>query len=317
MNIVVLDGYTTNPGDLSWEPLRQLGGLTVYDTTEECDIVTRAKDADVIVMCRAPMPGKILRQLPKLKLITTLATGYNTIDIETAKERNVAVCNVPSYCTPSVSQSVFALLLELCCHTAAYTAEVRAGNWASAARQSHSDYSLYELAGKTFGVLGLGGIGSAAARIAKAFGMRVRYYSRRPKDTDLDFTYTDLDTLLRESDVLSLHCPLNDETRGIIGREQLQKMKPSAFLINTARGALIDEQALSDALNTGIITGAGLDVLTDEPPKADCPLLSARNCVISPHVSWASAPARTRLITQVADNIAAFRRGEPQNRVNA
>ena len=160
-------------------------------------------------------------------------------------------------------------------------------------------------------------IGSAAARIAKAFGMRVRYYSRRPKDTDPDFTYTDLDTLLRESDVLSLHCPLNDETRGIIGREQLQKMKPSALLINTARGALIDEQALSDALNTGIIAGAGLDVLTDEPPKADCPLLSAKNCVISPHVSWASAPARTRLITQVADNIAAFRRGEPQNRVNA
>lgn len=317
MNIVVLDGYTTNPGDLSWEPLRQLGELTVYDKTEECDIVARAKDADVIVMCRAPMPGEILRQLPQLRLITTLATGYNTIDIETAKERGVAVCNVPSYCTPSVSQSVFALLLELCCHTAAYTAEVRAGNWENAARQSHSTYALYELAGKTFGVLGFGGIGSAAALIAKAFGMRVHYYSRRPKDTDADFMYTDFDTLLRESDVLSLHCPLNDETRGIIGREQLQKMKSSALLINTARGALIDERALSDALNTGVIAGAGLDVLTDEPPKAECPLLSAKNCVISPHVSWASAPARTRLITQVADNIAAFRRGEPQNRVNA
>lgn len=316
MNITVLDGYTSNPGDLSWEPLEKLGELTVYDHTNQEDIIPRAKDADIIVMCRMPMTAEILRELPKLRLITTLATGYNTIDLPAASKQGVAVCNVPSYCTPSVSQSVFALLLELCCHTAAYTAEVRSGNWERALRESHRGYALYELAGKTFGVLGLGEIGTAAARIARAFGMNVLYHSRTRKETDENFVYTDLCGLLRESDVLSLHCPLNDETRGIIGKEELQKMKPQALLINTARGALIDEQALACALDAGVILGAGLDVLTDEPPKPDCPLLSAKNCVISPHVSWASAPARTRLIAQVADNIAAFLRGDIQNQVN-
>jgi len=315
MHIVILDGYTTNPGDLSWDSLRRLGKVTVYDHTEKQEIVTRAKDAGVIVMCRTPMPEEILKKLPKLRLITTLATGHNTIDIEAAKKQGVAVCNVPSYCTASVSQSVFALLLELCCHTAAYTSEVRTGNWEAAVRESHRKYSLFELAGKTFGVLGLGDIGETVARIARAFGMRVRYYSRSRKD-QAPFEYTDLDTLLRESDVLSLHCPLTDETRGIIGEEELAKMKPTALLINTARGALIDEHALSDALNTGRLAGAGLDVLTDEPPKPDCPLLSAKNCVITPHVSWASAPARTRLIDEVAKNIASFLGGKTKNQVN-
>lgn len=316
MRITILDGYTTNPGDLSWEPLRRLGEVTLYDHTEKQDIVTRAKDADIIVMCRAPMPEETLKMLPRLRLITTLATGYNTIDIAAAKKQRITVCNVPSYCTPPVSQSVFALLLELCCHTTAYTSEVRSGNWEAAARESHRRYSMSELAGKTFGVLGLGGIGEAAAHIARAFGMHVQYYSRSRKDTDAAFKFTNLDTLLRESDVLSLHCPLTDETHGIIGVRELAKMKPTALLINTARGALIDEQALGDALNAGKLAGAGLDVLTDEPPKPDCPLLSSKNCVITPHISWASAPARTRLIAEVAENIAAFLSGKTRNRVN-
>lgn len=316
MNITILDGYTTNPGDLSWEPLQKLGELTVHEHTETGDILFRAKDADIIVMCRVPMPEETLRELPKLKLITTLATGYNTIDVAAAKNLGIAVCNVPSYCTPSVSQSAFALLLELCCHTSAYSAAVRSGGWEAACRESHRGYALNELAGKTFGVLGLGEIGTAAARIAQAFGMRICYTARGEKHTDKAFRYCGLDTLLRESDVLSLHCPLTDETRGIIGRDQLEKMKPTALLINTARGALIDELALSDALNGGRLAGAGLDVLTEEPPEPENPLLSAKNCVITPHVSWASASARSRLIAQVAGNIEAFLRGEPANRVN-
>lgn len=316
MNIVILDGYTTNPGDLSWESLNDFGKVTVYGSSAREEIVERAADADVVIMCRVPMDAKILNALPKLKLITTLAIGYNTIDLETAAKNGVTVCNVPSYCLESVSQMVFALLLEVSCSTSKFNNKVKSGNWSEGVKMNYTTNPLFELAGKTFGIFGFGSIAVKTAAIAEAFGMKVIYYSRTKKQGFPNYEYVDFDTLLTQSDVLSLHCPLTRETEGIIGKNQLAKMKSTAYLINTARGAVTDEAALAEALNNGIIAGAGIDVMVNEPPQSSHPLLTAKNCVITPHISWATKEARTRLIASTYDNIKNYLNNTNPNKVN-
>ena len=259
-----------------------------------------------IVMSRAVMDA-----LPKLRYIGALATGYNTIDVEAAREKGITVCNVPFYCVETVAQQTFALLLELCSHTGAISAVTRAGGWNDAITMSHSSHALFELYGKTLGIFGFGNIGQTVAKLGLALGMHVIVNSRTKRALPEGCTWVDFETLFRTADVVSLHCPLNDGTRGIVHADVLAWMKPTAFLINTARGAVLDEHALADALNSGRIAGAGLDVLIDEPPKADNPLLTAKNCILTPHIGWASRDARLRLIRIVADNLQAFLDGRP------
>ena len=315
MHIVILDGKTTNPGDISWAPLEALGTVTAYDYTPPEEIVSRAKDCEAIIMNRARMTREVMEALPKLRFIGALATGYNTIDVAAAHELGVTVCNVPLYCVETVAQQAFALLLELTNHTAALSRTTRAGGWDDAITMSYTTHDLFELTGKTLGIFGFGNIGRTVAALGLALGMKVLVNSRTKKELPAGCTWVDFETLFRQSDVVSLHCPLNDGTRGIVNAEVLGWMKPTALLINTARGAVVEENALADALNSGKIAGAGLDVMTDEPPKPDCPLLSAKNCIITPHIAWASRDARLRLVRIVAENLAAFLAGHPQNTV--
>lgn len=316
MNIVILDGGTTNPGDISWAPLEAIGHVTAYDATPAELVVERAKDADAVIMNRIVMSREVMESLPKLRFIGALATGYNTIDVNATREKGITVCNVPFYCVETVAQQAFALLLELCNHTAEISAVTRAGGWNDGIRMSHTTHSLFELYGKTLGIFGFGNIGCTVARLGLALGMRVIVNSRTKKELPAGCEWVDFETLFRTADVVSLHCPLNDGTRGIISREVLAMMKPTALLINTARGAVLDEAALADALNSGKLAGAGLDVLTDEPPRADHPLLTAKNCILTPHIAWASRDARLRLIRIVADNLQAFLDGDPVNVVS-
>lgn len=318
MKIVVLDGYTLNPGDLSWDALQTFGELKVYDRTPAEQVVERCAGAEIIFTNKTPVPAAALQQLPALKYIGILATGYNIVDVQAARERHIPVCNVPGYSTRSVAQLVFALLLELCLHVQEHSAVVRNGKWAASKDFSFQDFPLMELAGKTMGIIGFGSIGQQVADIAQAFGMNVVAYSRTRTDQKHrpDFQWLSLEDLLAKADAVSLHCPLFPETKGLINAERLRWMKPSAFLINTSRGPLIIDQDLADALNEGTIAGAGLDVLSQEPPEKDNPLFTAKNCLITPHIAWATKEARQRLMQATVDNLAAFLEGRPKNIVN-
>ena len=316
MDIVVLDGGTTNPGDLSWAPLEALGRVTVYDSTPADCVVKRAQDAEALIVNRIVLNRAVLDALPKLRYIGTLATGYNTIDVRAAREKGVTVCNVPLYCVETVAQLTLALLLALCCRVEHLSAVTRSGGWNDAVEATHTTAPILELSGKTLGILGFGNIGRAVAQLGLALGMRVLVHSRTQRALPTGCTWCGFETLFETADVVSLHCPLTDETRGIVSASVLARMKPTALLINTARGALVDENALADALNSGRLAGAGLDVMAEEPPRPDHPLLTAKNCLITPHIAWASREARLRLIDAVAGNLRAFLAGQPVNVVS-
>jgi glycerate dehydrogenase len=306
MKITVLDGYCLNTGDLSWDPLRAFGEVEVFDRTPADQVVERAAGSAVVLTNKTPMPAAVLDQLPDLQYIGVLATGYNVVDIEAARCKGIVVSNVPTYGTASVAQFVFALLLELCHHVQIHADAVRAGEWTSSPDWCFSKSPLTELEGKNMGIAGYGRIGRQTARIAEAFGMRVLWWDKPPG------LYS-LDELLQQSDVISLHVPLSAETREMINARTLALMKPTAILINTSRGPLIHEGDLAEALNSGRISGAGLDVLSTEPPPAENPLLGARNCLITPHIAWATTEARNRLMSAVIENVGAFLNGHPQN----
>ncbi len=315
MKIVILDGYTLNPGDLSWDDLKKLGVCTIYDRTPPEQVIKRACDAEIVLTNKTVLDAETIGALPNLKYIGVLATGYNVVDIVAASKRDILVTNVPTYGTRSVAQMTFALLLELTQHVGHHSQTVRNGRWCDSPDFCYWDYPLVELDGLTMGLIGYGRIGQATADIAKAFGMKVLAYD--PAITTPDYPgITDLGTLLRSSDVVSLHCPLTADTQCLINAERLALMKPTAFLINTARGPLVDEQALAVALNAGKLAGAGLDVLSVEPARPDNPLLKAKNCVITPHIAWATRAARSRLMGIATENVRAFLAGNPGNVVN-
>ncbi|MCX5949183.1 MAG: D-2-hydroxyacid dehydrogenase [Cyanobacteria bacterium] len=310
--LVLLDGYTSNPGDLDWEPLERLGDLTVYERTAADQVLERIAAADVVLTNKTRLDAASLASASGLRGVVVLATGFDVVDAAAARRLGLPVCNVPEYGTQSVAQAVFALVLELTNHTGSLASSVRQGRWSAGPDFCYWDQPLIELAGLTFGIVGMGRIGAAVARIAEAFGMRVLSLRRSPDPTSVP-----LDQLLRQSDVVSLHCPLRPETQGLIDAAHLGRMKPGALLINTGRGALINEVDLAAALASGHLGGAGLDVLSLEPPRADHPLLSAPNCLITPHVAWATQAARRRLIAVSAGNVAALLAGRPLHVVNA
>jgi glycerate dehydrogenase len=316
MNIVILDGYTANPGDLSWQGLEEIGEVTVYDRTKADETVARAADADIVLTNKVIISREIIAQLPRLKYIGVLATGYNVVDIEAAHERGITVTNVPAYSTESVAQMVFAHLLTVTNRTEHYAIENRNGRWTKNPDFCYWDFPHMELAGKTFGIVGLGNIGRRVAEIATAFGMHVKALTSKSADAlPANIEKATLESILSTSDVLSLHCPLTDKTRHLINRETLQQMKPTAILINTGRGPLVDDQAVADALSGGRLAAFCADVLTEEPPKADNPLLKQPNAYMTPHIAWASKEARVRLVQVATDNVRAFINGRPQNMV--
>nr|WP_295929064.1 D-2-hydroxyacid dehydrogenase [uncultured Dyadobacter sp.] len=315
MNIVILDGYTLNPGDQDWAPIQKLGKVTIYDRSRTDEIVARAADAEILLVNKVVLSAETLAQLPKVKYIGVMATGFNNVDIEAARKQDVTVTNVKAYGPASVAQQTFALLLSLVNRAETHSQSVFAGEWVSSPDFCYWKTPLTELAGKTMGLIGLGDIGSQVARIALAFGMRVIAYRKHPAPAD-GIEMVSLDDIFTQSDVISLHCPLTEETREIINRDSLSRMKPNAIVLNTGRGPLIHEADLADALRTGVIAGAGLDVLSAEPPRPDNPLLSAPHCVITPHVAWATFEARQRLLRMVADNLESFQNGSPRNVVS-
>jgi glycerate dehydrogenase len=319
MKIVVLDGYTLNPGDLSWDALTQLGDVTVHDRTPYNQVVSRCAGAAIVLTNKTPLDKAILNQLPDLKYVGVLATGYNIVDTAVCKQKGIVVSNVPGYGTGAVAQFVFALLLELCLHVQKHSDAVLDGKWSNSKDFSFWDYSLIELAGKTLGIVGFGTIGQKVADIATAFDMKVIATGRRQTDQShrQNFKWVSLHELLGTADVVSIHCPLTPETQGLINTENLKKMKPSAFLINTSRGPIINDADLAHALNNNIIAGAGIDVLSKEPPLADNPIFTAKNCIITPHIAWAAIEARARLMATVTTNLKAFIAGPPVNVVNS
>lgn len=317
MTIVVVDGHTMNPGDLDWSPLLRLGDCRLYERTTPAQIVERCRDAEIVVTNKVVFDREIIAQLPKLRYLGVSATGVNIIDLEAAREKKIVVTNVPGYSTASVAQLVFSHVLNLTLHTAQHAQAVRDGLWASAPDFCFWQTSLIELDRLTIGIVGFGKIGRAVAKIAHAFGMKVLFTSPGfVDDTPAYARRAELRQLLHSSDVVTLHCPLTPQTHHLINRETLSLMKPSAFLINTGRGPLIDEAALAEALNSGMIAGAGLDVLAVEPPQADHPLIGAKNCYITPHIAWATQAARQRLLTAVIENIIAFTAGSARNVVS-
>lgn len=320
MKIVVLDGFTENPGDLSWEELEALGELTVYERTSYTEsplIAQRIGQAEIVVTNKTPISKATLDACPNVKLIAMLATGYNVVDYVYAAERGIPVVNVPTYGTASVSQFSIALLLEICHHIGHHSQTVFDGRWASHTDWCYWDYPLIELEGKTIGIIGFGRIGQAEGRIAKALGMEVLAYDVFPNDSGRVIAeYVDLDTLLAKSDVVTLHCNLTPENTGLICKETITKMKNGAILINNARGQLIVEQDVADALNSGKLSAAGLDVVYTEPIRGDNPLLWAKNCIITPHISWAPLESRQRIMHCTAENIRGFLAGTPVNVVN-
>ncbi len=319
MKIVVLDGYLENPGDISWAPLEALGELTVYDrlpTRGNKETIERIGDAEIAVSNKTIIDREVLNACQNLHLITVLATGYNVIDVNAAKEKGIPVCNVPAYGTAFVAQHTLALLLEICHHVAHHSDSVYSGRWEQSIDWCYWDYPLLELAGKTVGIIGFGRIGMQFARLCRALDMQVLAYSRSERVGGRELAkYVDLDTLLSQSDVVSLHCPLFPETAGIINAAALSKMKDGAILLNTSRGGLVDDQALADALNSGHLYAAGLDVVSAEPIHPDNPLLKTKNCLITPHIAWASRACRQRVMDTTAENIKAFLDGAPTNRV--
>ncbi len=315
--IVILDAFTANPGDLDWDALAALAPLQIHDRSEGGEIVARSAGATVVLTNKTPISGKTIDALPELRYIGVLATGYNTVDVAAARARGIVVSNVPAYGTPSVAQVVFALLLELTHRTGHHANAVREGRWSACPDFSFWDFPLVELAGRTFGVVGYGQIGRAVARIAAAFGMKViatKSDDREGRDGEVELVK--MDTLFQEADVISLHCPLTPKTQGLVNAERLGRMKSSALLINTGRGPLIVENDLAAALNAGRIAGAGLDVLSVEPPPPGNPLFTAKNCLITPHFAWATREARARLIQTATENVRAFLAGTPRNVVN-
>lgn len=318
MRITILDGYPLNPGDLSWVYLDKYGDVTVHERTAVADVAERAAGADVVLTNKVPLDADVLKQLPELKYIGVLATGYNIIDTAYARQRGITVTNVPGYSSQSVAQLTFALLLELCHHVQRHSDRVKEGKWSQSPDFSFWDYPLLELAGKTMGIVGFGDIGRQVADIATAFGMQVVAQSRTETDQShrRNFRWVELDELLELSDVVSLHCPLTPKTAGLINADTLLKMKTSAFLLNTSRGPLIDEGSLAAALNANQLAGAGLDVLGVEPPKAGNALFTAKNCLITPHIAWATKEARARLMGTVDGNLKAYLAGKPINVVN-
>ena len=320
MKIVVLDGYTENPGDLSWEELGKLGELTVYDRTsltDEAEAIARIGDAEIVFTNKTPITRKVLDACPGIRFISLLATGYNCVDYAYAREKGIPVTNVPTYGTASVGQFAIALLLEICHHIGHHDASVHAGNWERCADWCYWDYPLIELAGKTMGIIGFGRIGQTTGRIARAMGMEVLAYDSHPSDAGRAIAeYVDLDALLARSDVVALHCPLFPETEGIINRETIAKMKDGAILLNNSRGPLVVEQDLADALNAGKLAAAGLDVVSTEPIRGDNPLLKAKNCIITPHISWAPKESRQRIMDCAVANVKAYQEGAPINVVN-
>lgn len=318
MKIVVLDGFTLNPGDLTWERLEKLGDVTVYDRTPEDKILERVGDAPIIFTNKTPLSAETLSQLPKVDYIGVLATGYNVVDTQAAKGLGKVVTNIPSYGTTAVAQFVFAHLLEICHHVWDHSQEVIAGAWAKSPDFCFWNYPLVELAGKTMGIIGMGRIGQATARIAMAFGMNIMAVDAYPnKDLENDqFKFVELEEMLSNADVISLHCPLFESTKGIINKDNIAKMKDGVILINTSRGPLIVEEDLAEALGSGKVAGAGLDVLSVEPATEDNPLLGAKNCIITPHIAWAPKESRERLLNTAVDNVEAFIAGSPVNVVN-
>lgn len=320
MTIVVLDGYTLNPGDLSWTALEQMGHLTVLDRTPYDDkaIIDAVGSADVVFTNKTPLPKTVLEKLPQLKYIGVLATGYNVVDVAYARQQNITVTNIPDYSTKAVAQFTMALLLELCHHIGAHNTSVQQGDWVSAKDFSYWNSPLIELNGKTIGLIGFGKIGKATAKLAEAFGLNVLVYNRTVyKDLESDtLTFVGLDELLKRADIISLHCPLTPETEGIINTENIAKMKPDAMLINTSRGPLVKETDLTLALNEGNIAAAALDVISVEPMAEGNPLLNAKNCIITPHIAWASKAARARLMATAVDNLKGFATGHPINVIN-
>lgn len=317
MKIVVLDGYTLNPGDLSWDNLEALGECTIHDRSTPEQVVPRAKDAEIVLTNKTVLSAESIDCLTKLKLISVLATGYNIVDVEAARQQGIPVSNVPTYGTESVAQMVFAHLLNLTLHVGHHARTVREGRWINSVDFCYWDTPLIELQGLTMGIVGFGRIGRATARVARAFGMNVIVYDiRTPIDMPEGCERVELNDVFQESDVVSLHCPLTPQTENLVNAERLGLMKPTAYLINTSRGPLIDERALADALNNDKIAGAGVDVLSAEPAAKDNPLLNAKNCHITPHIAWATRAARERLLNVTVDNVAAFISGKPQNVVN-
>lgn len=316
MRIVVLDGFTLNPGDLSWDALKQLGACEFYDRTSPAELLSRLSGAEAALVNKVSLNRETIASLPDLTYIGVTATGYNIVDIEAARERAIPVCNVPAYGTFSVAQAAFALLLELTNRVGHHTRTVREGRWAASPDFCYWDYPLIELNGLTMGIVGFGRIGQEVARIARAFGMDILVHVRTPRPLPEGVRPASLEALLRQSDVVSLHCPLTSESQGLINAERLALMKPSAFLLNTSRGALIVEEDLARALREGKLAGAGLDVLSVEPPDRDNPLYSAPNCCITPHIAWATRAARQRLMNATVENLRAFQAGRPQNVVN-
>lgn len=318
MKITVLDGYTLNPGDLSWEGFEDLGEFTCYDRTDEKDILSRIGDAEILITNKTPVSAETIGACPNLKYIGVLATGYNVVDVKAAAERNIPVTNIPTYGTVAVAQFTFALLLHICHHVAEHSEAVRKGEWSSCPDFCFWNYPLTELAGKTMGIIGYGRIGQATGKLAQAFGMKVLAYDEYPVPELVCDTmkYVDLDELLSLSDVISLHCPLFESTKGIINRTNISKMKEGVIILNTSRGPLIIEEDLAEALNSGKVRAAGLDVVSTEPIAEENILLKAKNCIITPHIAWAPRESRSRLMDIAVENLKAFLQGHPVNKVN-
>ncbi len=321
MKIVILDGYTENPGDLSWDELGKLGELTVYERTpvdDEAEIIRRIGDAEVVFTNKTPISRAVIDACPGMKFISMLATGYNVVDYVYAHEKGIPVTNVPSYGTASVAQFAIAMLLEICHHVAHHSQTVHDGKWASSIDWCYWDYPLIELDGKTMGIIGFGRIGQQTGKIARALGMNILAYDSVESDSGRAIgTYTDLDTVLSQSDVIALHCPLFPDTQGIINKDTIARMKDGVIILNNSRGPLIVEQDLTDALNSGKVFAAGLDVVSTEPIKPDNPLLGAKNCIITPHISWAPKESRQRIMDCAVANVKAYQAGTPINVVNS
>ena len=319
MKIVVLDGYTLNPGDISWEGMEAFGKVTVYDRTKAEEVVERIGDAEVVYTNKTPITKETMDACPGMKFIGVLATGYNIVDVAAAKEKGIPVSNIPTYGTAAVSQFAIALLLELCHHIGEHSDAVKAGEWTSNPDWCFWKYPLVELAGKNMGIIGFGRIGQDTGKIAQALGMKVLAYDafKRPELESDTCKYVDLDTLLAQSDVISLHCPLFPDTEGIINKDTIAKMKDGVMIINDSRGPLIVEQDLRDALDSGKVAGAALDVVSTEPIQMDNPLLGAKNVILTPHIAWAPKESRQRLMDIAVDNLKCYVDGKPQNVVNA
>ena len=318
MEIVVLDGYALNPGDISWEALKTLGKVTIYDRTPAGKVLERSAGAEVILTNKTPLPADVIQQLHATRFIGVLATGYNVVDVAAAKQKGILVSNVPDYGTASVVQFTMALLLELCHRVQRHSDAVMEGRWARSADWCFWDYPLVELAGKSLGIIGFGRIGQGVADVATALGMNIIAYSRTQTDQShrKNFRWAGLPELLAQSDVVTIHCPLFPDTKGLINRETLGMMKKTAFLLNTSRGPIVVDDDLADALNKEVIAGAGIDVLSVEPPAGNNPLFGAKNCIVTPHIAWATREARTRMMDIVVKNVSAYQQGSPVNVVS-